>query len=105
MNWRHALDLSSPGLTLTPEDSALLDTLARHVVDLRMDVPAVLFLESIGPLNYLGSQMMLFFAPIVHAFFSGASYDRFQHLLEQRASIQELVTRIEKERRKQQPNS
>ena len=102
MNWRHALDLSSPELTLTPEDSALLDTLARHVVDLRMDVPAVLFLESTGPLNYVGSQMMLFFAPIIHAFYSGDIYDRFQRLLEQRATIPELVTRIEKERRNRQ---
>ena len=103
MNWRHALDMPSQELTLTPEDSDLLDTLARHVVDLRMDVPAVLFLESVGPLNYVSSQMMLFFAPIIHAFFSVVSYDRFQRLLEQRAAIPELATRIEKERRNRRP--
>jgi hypothetical protein len=96
MNWRHALGMDAPKTEFTPEDHALMDALARRVVDLGFAVPAVLFLEGTAPLNYVGSQMMAFFGPMIHAFFTGRSYDHCQRLLERRDSIRELVIRIER---------
>ena len=46
------------GLTL--EEEELLRKVAQKVVDRRMTVPAIIFLESVKPLSYIGSQVMVF---------------------------------------------
>lgn len=81
----------------SPDEAALLDRLAKQVVDRRMTAPAVFFLESVRPMNFVASQAMLFFAPMVRAFFSTADYDRLQTILERRECVDWLVDRIEAE--------
>ncbi|HET9952047.1 MAG TPA: hypothetical protein VFS09_09660 [Candidatus Eisenbacteria bacterium] len=61
----------------------------------RMTVPAILLLESVKPLSFLGSQALLFFEPMVRAFFSVPDYDRVAALLERRDSLEALMVRIE----------
>ena len=80
---------------LTAEDEALLDRLAARVVELRMDMPAILALESGRPLGFLASQAMVFFEPFARSLFRLPDYRRFATLLERRDSIEKLVTRIE----------
>ena len=60
-----------------------------------MTVPAILLLESVKPLSFLGSQALLFFEPMVRAFFSVPDYDRVASLLERRESLEALLVRIE----------
>ena len=60
-----------------------------------MTVPAILLLESVKPLSFLGSQALLFFEPMVRAFFSVPDYDRAAALLERRESLEALLVRIE----------
>jgi hypothetical protein len=60
-----------------------------------MTVPAILLLESVKPLTFLGSQALLFFEPMVRAFFSVPEYDRVAALLERRESVEALLVRIE----------
>ena len=60
-----------------------------------MTVPAILFLESVKPLSFLGSQALLFFEPMVRAFFAVPDYDRVAALLERRESLEALLVRIE----------
>ena len=79
----------------TPEEEALLDRLAELTVRHRMTVPAILLLESVKPLSFLGSQALLFFEPMVRAFFSVPDYDRVVALLERRESLEALLVRIE----------
>ncbi|HEU4724972.1 MAG TPA: hypothetical protein VFU59_06685 [Candidatus Eisenbacteria bacterium] len=79
----------------TPEEEALLDRLADLTVRHRMTVPAILLLESVKPLSFLGSQALLFFEPMVRAFFSVPDYDRVASLLERRESLEALLVRIE----------
>jgi len=96
---------------LTGEELETLDKLAERVVKMNMAVPAIMFLESVRPLNYLGSQVMLFFRPllgiatetvnIATAPLLGFSvdvkfYNRVQEVLEKRASIEALIARIER---------
>lgn len=50
---------------LTPEQEEVLNKVARKVVEKRMTVPALMFIESVKPLNFIGSQMLVFFEPIV----------------------------------------
>ena len=80
---------------LTAEDEALLDRLAARVVELRMDMPAILALESGRPLGFLASQAMVFFEPFARSLFRLPDYRRYSTLLERRDSIEKLVTKIE----------
>ncbi|MGE5179402.1 MAG: hypothetical protein ACM3PF_09940 [Bacteroidota bacterium] len=62
----------------------------------RMTVPAILFLESVKPLSFVGSQAMYFFEPMVRALFQVPEYERFASLMERRESVEELLVRIER---------
>lgn len=81
---------------LTEKQSELLDKLAQKVVDYRMTVPAIMFLETAKPLSYIGSQTMVFFEPMVKAVFNIAEYDEIRILMEDRRNVEELLLRIER---------
>jgi hypothetical protein len=79
----------------SPEDERLLDRLAEFAVARRMTVPAILFLESVKPLSFLGSQALYFFEPMVRALFTVPEYERFAALMERRENIEVLLVKIE----------
>ena len=79
---------------LPEEESAVLDKLARKVVEKGMTVPAILFLESVKPLNFIGSQAMVFFEPIVQTVFNIKDYDTLRQALEKRQTIEILLNFI-----------
>lgn len=90
------MDLPGDGKGILPEEEeAVLEKLARKVVDKGMSVPAILFLESVKPLNFIGSQTMVFFEPIVQTVFNFKDYDNLRQALERRESIEILILRIE----------
>ncbi|MGH3054254.1 MAG: hypothetical protein ACRDL7_04665 [Gaiellaceae bacterium] len=76
-------------------DEALLDRLAARVVDLHLEVPAILALETGRPLSVVAGQAMLFFEPLVQSLFSFSDYRRYAALIERRESIEDLIRRIE----------
>lgn len=80
---------------LSPEDLELLDRLAARVVELHMEVPAILTLESGKPLSVLAGQAMIFFEPFVQSMFSFPDYRRYAALIERREAIEALIVRIE----------
>lgn len=80
---------------LSDEEKEQLDNLAKGIVSRGLTTPSIMFLESVKPLNFLGSQVMLFFRPIVAAIFPTTSYDRMEAILEKRKSIEWLIVRIE----------
>ncbi len=82
--------------TLPAEEDAVLDKVAHKVVEKQMAVPAIVFLESVKPLNFIGSQAMVFFEPIVQALFNFKDYDTFRQALEKRQSIEILLQKIER---------
>lgn len=77
------------------EERALLDKVAKKVIEWKMSVPAIMTLESVKPLNFIGSQAMVFFEPMVKAIFNLKEYDTFREMLERRESIEALLLRIE----------
>ena len=81
---------------LPEEEEAVLDKLAHKVVDKGWTVVAILFLESVKPLNYIGSQTMVFFEPIVQSIFNFRDYDTLRTALEKRETLEILLTKIEK---------
>jgi len=61
-----------------------------------MTVPAILFLESVKPLSFVGSQAMYFFEPMVRALFAVPEYERVAALMERRESVEALLVAIER---------
>jgi len=80
---------------LTDHQRELLSRMADRIVQLRMTTPAILFLESVRPLNYVGSQVMVFFAPLVRGFFGLPEWDEIGLVLERRESIGYFLDLIE----------
>jgi len=81
--------------SLPAEEDAVLEKLAKKVVEWKMSVPAILALESVKPLNFIGSQAMVFFEPIVQAVFNIKDYDTLRGALEKRETIEILLLKIE----------
>jgi hypothetical protein len=80
---------------LPEEELAVLEKVAKKVVEKSMTVPAIVFLESVKPLNFVGSQAMVFFEPIVQSLFNLKDYDTFRTALEKRQTLEILIQRIE----------
>jgi hypothetical protein len=74
----------------------ILTKIARKVVDLKLTPVAVVMLESTKPLSFVGSQLMVFFQPIVTALFPFREYDEVTALLEDRANVEALIQTIER---------
>ena len=60
-----------------------------------MATPATLFLDSMGPMNFLGSQALHFLTPIIECALSGTELAQIALLLERRDSIARLVALID----------
>ena len=96
MGWlAHAFALGDPQAPWAPEDEALLDRLASEVARRGMQAPAVLFLEGLRPLNFLGSQAVTFLQPLAGMLFSATEWDRVARILERREALGSLMERIE----------
>ncbi len=72
-----------------------LDRLARAVVDRNMEMPAIVLLESIRPLNFLASQTMHAAWPLIRMAGSFDDYRTIATALEDRETLQRLAGRIE----------
>lgn len=82
----------------TPEDyDRLCRKIAKKVVERDLTVPAVMFLESIKPVSFLGSQMLVFANPVVSLIVQTGEYYRFVRMIEDRENIEKLTLAIEEE--------
>ena len=77
------------------DERALVDRVAKKVVEWKMAIPAIMTLESMKPLNFIGAQAMIFFEPIVQSLLNLKDYDTFRAMLERRESVEFLLLRIE----------
>jgi hypothetical protein len=93
---KHAFAVEAAEEPFQPEDIALMEKLAQAVVKRQLATMAVMTLETVRPLNFLGSQAMVFFQPIISMVFSTEEYERFSRILERRQSIPMLIETIEK---------
>jgi hypothetical protein len=80
---------------LAAEDQALLEKLATRVVELRMETPAILTLETVRPMAFLSSQAMIFFEPFAQMLFRAPDYQRFTRLVSRQEALEFLTTAIE----------
>ena len=74
----------------------ILSKFASRIVDKGMTVPVLFFLESTKYVSFIGSQMMVFFGPIMTSFINSEKYYNFSELLEDRSNVEYLLNEIER---------
>ena len=99
----HAFSTTSGAEVFTSEDLALLDRVADAVVKRGMAAPATVFLDSLGPMNFLGSQALYFLTPIVEWAFQAKEVEQVARLLERRDTISRLIAIIDTKSAPQAP--
>jgi len=81
---------------LSDADGAMLDELADAITRRHLATPALFFLESMRPLSFVGSQMMVFLRPMVSMVWTNPHrWDQLARVLEQRGAVDELARRLE----------
>ncbi len=96
MSWfRKAFAVEKGNSTLTPKQEEILEKLAKKVARWQMGVPAIMFLETIKPLSFIGSQVLVFLDPIVKSVFNSSDYDEYTKLMEDRKNVELLIRKIE----------
>ncbi|HUT78284.1 MAG TPA: hypothetical protein VM285_11385 [Polyangia bacterium] len=74
---------------------AVLERVARGIVARGLETPAILALESLAPLGFLGGQAMLAVWPLVRAFVPGEDWRETAACLEERETLHRFAERIE----------
>ncbi len=93
----HAFAVTPPAPGFSPEEIALLEKIARRIADRDMAVPALLFLESLGPLSFLGSQVVHGLKPFLDLVMDATEVERLATLLERRDGIDQLILLIQQQ--------
>ena len=83
-------------ISLTQSDKQLISNLAEKIVKHGMSVPAIFFLEMVKYMSFIGSQLMVFFGPVITAFVQSESYYKLTHLLEERQNVEFLMLELER---------
>lgn len=92
---QHAFATQSSSSPLSIEDVQLMERIADVIVKRGMTAPATVFLESMGPMNFLGSQALHFFMPIIECAFNTKEVEQVARMLERRDALSQLVAVIE----------
>jgi hypothetical protein len=92
---RHAFAVWPETEPLAIEDVQLLERIAETIVTRGMAAPATMFLESMGPMNFLGSQALHFITPIIDCAFNVKEVEQVARLLERRDTVTRLIAIIE----------
>lgn len=90
------------GTTFNDEETALVHSLAAGIVDRRLGAPAAFLLESLQPMNFVISQALAFFLPIVSIVYDRSKIAPLQELLEKREAIPyilKVIHQLEEARR------
>ncbi len=73
----------------------LIDKAARFIVERRLTPAALMTIESLRPLNFIGSQFMYLIMPFAELFFNPRQYQEFAALLEDDEYVKILMERID----------
>ena len=83
-------------MTLSNDDKKIILKLAQRIYRHGLAVPAIFFLEMVKYLSFFGSQLLIFFGPILTVFIQSHSFYKVAELLEDRKNIEILLIEIEK---------
>jgi hypothetical protein len=93
---KHAFAVEAEGpIEPTEAQRSIVERLCRQVVSRGMTTPVLVFLETVRPLNYVSSQVLQFFGPVLSVVADSAACRDLAEFLEHRGSIDYLCRRIE----------
>ena len=99
MTWdwlKHAFAIEPEGpLVPTEAQLAIVDRICAQVIARGLTTPALVFLESVRPLNYVSAQTLQFFTPILSVVADAKACAEFAEFLERRGSVEFLCQRLE----------
>ncbi len=93
--FQHAFATRHTWPPLSEDEVRLLERVAAAIVSRGMAAPAVVFLDSLGPMNFLGSQALHFLAPLIDLACDAREVELVAKLLERRDTVTRLVALIE----------
>ncbi|MGR3219589.1 MAG: hypothetical protein ACUZ8H_07210 [Candidatus Anammoxibacter sp.] len=93
---KHAFSIEESEGASFDNENEFLERVASGITKRKLAAPALLFLETFKPLNYIGNQTMVFFRPFVSMIFPIIKYDKMLNVLERRKSISRLIELLEK---------
>ncbi len=73
----------------------LIEKFSKFVVERKLAAAAIMTIESLRPLNYLGSQALYTISPFVEVFFQPGEVDEIAAMLENREYIDLTIRRID----------
>jgi hypothetical protein len=80
----------------TKDPRVIITRLAEKIHTHGMSTPAIFFLEMVKYVSFLGSQLMVFFGPIITVFIQAHQYYEVAEILEDRDNVEFLLTEIER---------
>ncbi|MBC8214086.1 MAG: hypothetical protein ISR90_01680 [Candidatus Marinimicrobia bacterium] len=81
---------------MNDKNKEIITRFAGRIVDRGMATPSVFYLEMVKYVSFLGSQLMVFFGPIITAFVKSDGYYNIAELLEDKKNVEFLLTEIER---------
>ena len=72
-----------------------IEKIAKFLAERNMAAPAIMGIESLKPLNFIGSQLMYLIAPFAELIFNEKEYQELAALLERDEYVELLLKRIE----------
>jgi hypothetical protein len=94
--WKHAFHIDDPDSIIPTEtQKKAIDKLCRGIIRRGLTTPAIIGVEMGRPLNYIGSQTMHYFTPLISAFLPTESWGAMAEFLEHRGSVDWIRNRIE----------
>ena len=77
-------------------EQEMVDKIAEKIVNRRLSVPAVLFMEVLKPISFFGAQTLNFFGPFIESMMKPDNrYYDFTEFLEKRENVERILKRIE----------
>ena len=93
---KHAFAVDPPGAAEPTEaQKTVVDRVCAEITRRHLTTPALIFLETFRPFNYLGPQALHFFHPFAASILNGYGYRHFAEFLERRGSVDYFCRRIE----------
>jgi protein transport protein SEC61 subunit gamma-like protein len=80
---------------LSQQEQRWLELIAERVVKRRLAAPAILLLQSAKPMNFVASQLLVFFKPVISVVFPPGKCDEVAELISRRQSAEALLRMIE----------
>lgn len=74
---------------------AILDKAASFIAKRHLQAPAIMALQSLTPLSFVGSQALIVLEPFLGVFFSEKDYQELINILEHRDGIELFIQKIE----------